>query len=284
MDNKWFAKNIFFALLPGFIFHLYFLSKQDEMKEYYRKLEQMEREKILGLSAEAGGNVANSSSTNNLESQGGGGSGMGISAALITEGGSAWDKLKMTVSDIFLGGAEERISKQREIQSQQNGEETTSNQPVVNHNARSSGSSGNATTINASVLEQHSDPAIQVLLERIQALENQLGIGDDGANLTEEEQEEQRQKEHELKYRIQRMRQSPIRNRRDDMLREKWSKEKSDSDIIEEQTSDSVEEIDRDGAKLSYSFSDVATFAKLMLEPTFESTKEQNLERTLTRK
>ena len=63
---------------------------------------------------------------------------MGLSSAFsITEGENAWEKLKIVVSDLFLGGVEEKISRHiSKQQNQENGEqddevvETTNNQPT----------------------------------------------------------------------------------------------------------------------------------------------------------
>ncbi|KAL7543640.1 hypothetical protein ACHAXR_012963 [Thalassiosira sp. AJA248-18] len=288
MDNKWIAKNIAIALMPGFLLHLYFLSVEDDMRTYHENLERIEREKILGPVATdkaGGGDVgANENASSNSES---GRGGMSISSAFITEGGSMWDKMKMTVNDVFLGGAEERIRAHKENQKQE-GKERTSNQVTgsadtsSNHGTKISDSdrddddvktkASDIDDVETKALVIKEDATVQKLLERIQALEKQIGTSD--SDSSEEElrlkQEKQRQKEHDLNYKMQRLQQSPIRNRRDDMLARKWSNESSG---VEEGKGD-IGEINRDvSSKPSYSITDVANFAMLVVEPYLDSTK-----------
>jgi len=323
MDRTWFAKNIALAILPGLLFHLYFASLQDEMKEYYAKLERQEREKIMGpmMTTDADGSTTASTSNTNVS-----GGGMGISTALITEGGSAWDKLKMTVNDVFLGGAQEKIDKQKELaqlistSQEEEGEEqeggSTLNQSTTaapaanssssNHNVKISDSDSRddaAVVVKANGLENNNDAGdatIQMLLERVLALEKQLrsDSDDQAANLSEEElrnrqeeEKQQRQKEHLLKYRLERVGQSPMQNRRDDVLAWKWREEARNSESKEQKKGDATKEIHREGdakeeitkddstGNSSYSLADVANFAKLMVEPVSESMKKSAMQK-----
>ncbi|KAL9182240.1 hypothetical protein ACHAXT_012892 [Thalassiosira profunda] len=267
MDNKWKAKQICIALLPGLLLQLYFQSKQEEMKAYYKRLEERERQKIVGLGASGDG--ANASPLAGNEQQSGG---MSMSTALITEGGSTWDKLKMTVSDLFLGGAQERIDRHQAKPSQaeqENAPNATSTESASNPKGETLDSKIDIAdgTTTAEDSASVSDPTIQMLLERIQALEGQLG--ERGTQTTVE----QRQKEHGLKYQLQRQHQSPIGNRRDDQLRKQWQQEASEREAQEVDS----EAIAVDGRR-SYSFMDVVNFAKATLEPQLMSMKDSAMQ------
>jgi len=296
MDNKWIFKNILLALLPGTLFHLYFQSLQGEMREYYDRVEQDERDKILGYREEAGVVDASdsdddeSSSTTNVdigseESDSSSGK-TGLSSAFsITEGENAWEKLKIVVSDLFLGGVEEKISRHMsKQQKQENGEqddavvETTNNQPTP------SVLSSDVPENNSSLPEDSSttppnkdlDPTIQLLLHRIEALEQQLGTTSKSTKLKEDlhkkqEQQRQRQKEHQLKRRIERLRQSPIQNRREDKLEAEWREEAANKNMSEVHARNNIQDDDDESSSSSsgsFSLWDVMNF---MIEPSIES-------------
>ena len=145
---------------------------------------------------------------------------------------------------------------------------------------------------------------MQMLLERVLALEKQLSTtsndsGDQAAKKLskeelrnrQEEEEQLRQKEHLLKYRLERVGQSPMQNRRDDVLAWKWREDARNSESKEQKKGDATKEIHREGdAKeeinkddttdnSSYSLADVANFAKLMVEPVSESMKESAMQK-----
>mmetsp|Transcript_17494 Transcript_17494/g.36897 ORF Transcript_17494/g.36897 Transcript_17494/m.36897 type:complete len:888 (-) Transcript_17494:62-2725(-) len=315
MDWKWKAKNIALALLPGTLFHLYFLSVQDEMKEHYARVEQMEREKILGPGYTKR-NDDDDQDDQDDASHGSGSGTMGISSAFITEGGSGWDRLKMTVNDVFLGGAEEKIREQKELSARlsghyskeedekgddRNGGDASSNEShpftSMTHTSTETSSSGtvgdakvfrsdggnythaiNNESENDKSREDDDAATIQMLLQRIQALENQLGTtavdinngttkpsankNDNGLSPEEEQ--------HLLEYKTKRVRQSPMQNRRDDQLAAVWRKEEKNKKDKE----DAQKTLMNEEEKPSYSFTDVANFAMLTLEPVVDSTKE----------
>ena len=311
MDNKWIGKNILIALLPGTLFHLYFLSLQDEMKEYYERVEKAEREKIMGYTNDAEGgsvDVANRldiTTTNNNDEEEVGRGRMGISSAFITEGGSAWDKLKMVVTDLFLGGAEDKINKQLETQQRKQQEDEayekddTSKQPrsatdtpkqsvvpATNSPTGNYSSSETSTTpLTNNNNNNNNDPTIEMLLERVQALERQLGTTTSNDpttsnHLSEEELQQQNEKqrytEHQLKRRIERLRQSPIRNRREDTLEAQWREE-----ARKEQSNDDARvtiKVD-DTNNSSYSIADVLNFATSLIEPSFDSMRETAMQK-----
>jgi len=302
MDNKWIFKNILLALLPGTLFHLYFQSLQGEMREYYDRVEQDERDKILGYRGEAGvvdtsgSDDDESSSTTNVdigskESDSSSGKAGLSSAFSITEGENAWEKLKIVVSDLFLGGVEEKISRHRsKQQKQENGEqddsvvETTNNQPTssvlpsdVPENNSSLPADTSSTTPNKDL-----DPTIQTLLHRIEALEQQLGTTSTSTKLKEDlhkkqEQQEQRQKEHQLKRRIERLRQSAIQNRREDKLEAEWREEEANKKKSKVHAQNNIQDEDDESSSSSSSssflFWDVMNFTKSMIELSIESTQ-----------
>ncbi|KAL7548893.1 hypothetical protein ACHAWF_012159 [Thalassiosira exigua] len=266
MDSKWYWKNIAIALLPGTVLHLYFLSKQDEMKEYQAKLERMEREKVMGMVGDASGHDLTGYPSRGSERESGG----GISFALIPEEGSPWERLKMTVYDLFLGGANERINQHRESQRQQEGGAGSKDAAAKFDSTSVSASDKPATAVTAKM----DDPTVQMLLERIRSLEKQLGKEEEGM-LSEEDlrkqEEVKRKKEHELNYEIKRLSQTPIQNRRDDMLRARWEEEESGK---RDQAHITEEDKAEDAGEPSYSLASVANFAKNLLEPKFEPMRE----------
>jgi len=300
MDNTWIFKNILLALLPGTLFHLYFQSLQGEMREYYDRVEQDERDKILGYREEAGVVDASrsddkSSSSNlgndNISSEENDSSDKTVllSAFSITEGENTWEKLKIVVSDLFLGGVEEKISRHRSRQQkQENGEQDDAAVETSSQNT-SSGMSSDVPENNSSLPADTSsttpnkdlDPTIQLLLHRIEALEQQLGTTSNSIKLKEDlhkkqEQQEQRQKEHQLKRRIERLRQSPIQNRREDKLEAEWreeeaNKEKMSKVHIQGEDDESGSSGSNSSSSSSFSLWDVMNFTKSIIEPHIES-------------
>jgi hypothetical protein len=247
MDNWWIGKNVAIALLPGLLIHLYFWSLQDEMREYYSRSERMERDKIMGNAVADDGT---------LDCGGGGGrrgGGMGdgtpskvdvrnggntgIYSVLIPDGGNAWDKLRTVVEDVFLGGAEKRINELKVAQDRATDEKDASDLHTTPAAESSSGqgpdtsSGGGTIPVNSSTVDEETD--IRVLLERVRALERQLGIGAGATSSPEEgarrHSAEELRKEHELKRKLERIRQSPIQNRREDSLEAKWRNEANGS-------------------------------------------------------
>jgi hypothetical protein len=224
MDTRWFAWNIGLALLPGVLLHVYCLSLQDEMKEYYEKMEERERLKILGIVSGDGVLPATSSSASQDGQMNNNVGGMGLSSALITEGGSSWDKMKMAFNDLFLSGVEERARQaQGQIEvDEEEPESQHSSSPSHEREAKSPESSNTATSSETSLANEVEEvAAVQMLLQRIEALEKQLGA----VNTPKLSEEEQRQRDHNIEYRVKRVRQSPIQNRRDDALLARWQKE-----------------------------------------------------------
>jgi len=296
MDNKWIFKNILLALLPGTLFHLYFRSLQGEMREYYDRVEQDERDKILGYREEAGVVDATSDSddettftsvdNDNIGSEENDSSGKtGLSSAFsITEGENAWEKLKVVVSDLFLGGVEEKIS--RHISKQQKQENGEQDDAAVETAKQPPSSRVLPSDVPKSALPANSDldPTIQTLLHRIEALEQQLGTTSNSTKLEEDlhkkqEQQEQRQKEHQLKRRIERLRQSPIQNRREDKLEAEWREEEANKKKMSKvHARNNIQEEDDESSgsgsnRSSFSLWDVMNFIKSMIEPSVESTQ-----------
>mmetsp|Transcript_30430 Transcript_30430/g.45402 ORF Transcript_30430/g.45402 Transcript_30430/m.45402 type:complete len:388 (-) Transcript_30430:248-1411(-) len=244
MDRQWLAWNIALALLPGALIGIYLNSMQDEMKEYYAKLEEQERARILGpSSAVSDGTKGDNNNSQRQEEQSNNKKkeGMGISSALILEGGGVFDKVKMAVNDLFLGGVEERVGKARDVEDEDddNNYDTTEQQQQQQHHQEEHsttststptqhGESAIASTTNQSPSEAEAtlDPAMKLLLQRIESLEKQLGIEDKGSNhhLSSSNEQEQEQREQNGKH-IKTSRQSPMQIRRDASLASKWSKE-----------------------------------------------------------
>ncbi|KAL7432292.1 hypothetical protein ACHAXM_003039 [Skeletonema potamos] len=249
MDRKWLAWNIALALSPGAIIGLYLYSMQDEMKEYYTKLEEQERVRILGPSS-----ASNLGGMNRGGGGGGGGGavkdkekgdesqqqhkssnekkGMGISSVFVLEGGGVFDKVKMAVNDLFLGGVEARVGQARgeaeDDEEDDDEDDTTKQQPTTSASipANDDDDSVNTSTANQSPSESDAtlDPTLKLLLQRIELLEKQLGIESNGSNLVSEQ--EQRQRERQIDNHIkERKRQSPMQHRRDSSLATKWSEE-----------------------------------------------------------
>jgi len=224
---------------------IYLNSMQDEMKEYYAKLEEQERARILGPSAVIDGTTKgdnNSQQQQEEQSSNKKKEGMGISSALILEGGGVFDKVKMAVNDLFLGGVEERVGKARDVEDKDDGnnddtaeqQQQQQQQHLEEHSTTSTltptqhGESAIASTTNQSPSEAEAtlDPAMKLLLQRIESLEKQLGIDDKGSkhHLSSSNEQEQEQREQIGKH-IKTSRQSPMQIRRDASLASKWSKE-----------------------------------------------------------
>ncbi|KAL7501420.1 hypothetical protein ACHAWT_010699 [Skeletonema menzelii] len=228
MDRKWFAWNIALALLPGALIGLYLNYMQDEMKEYYIKLEEQERARILGPSAVVVDGNEGKESQQEEQNRNKEQKGMGISSAFVLEGGGVFEKVKMAVNDLFLGGVEERIGKVRDVEDdtteshqQEEKEQSTTSASVPVHEEDASGNQ----TLSES--ETALDPAMKLLLQRIESLEKQLGI-DNG------QQQQQHQRENIDKYAKERpSRQSPLQSRRDASLASKWTKEEEVKSRVE---------------------------------------------------
>ena len=219
MDNKWIAWNIVLALTPAFMIHLYCLSVQDEMREYHARMEEMERERILGHGVSGG----------NRES------GMGLSSALVTEGGGVWDKVKMAVNDLLLGGADEKV-------------QTMANRDNTDSESSEASSSADLPATTMQKQDQlttsidttnDKDATIEVLLQRIQALEQQVGIV-------------KQPNTHDLNRETAPTDQSPIQKRRDEHMKSLWRKQdeekqsqqkKEDESSTFEMLSDSVKSL-----------------------------------------
>ncbi|KAL7455097.1 hypothetical protein ACHAWC_006671 [Mediolabrus comicus] len=225
IDRKWIAWNLALAALPGTLIGLYLHSMQDEMKEYYTRLEEQERARILGPSA----NIERKDASQQEQQQQQNDSseekkGMGISSALISESGSMFDKVKMAVSDLFLGGVDERVGKDRENEKEDDAAEDGSTEQLQSSNSVSTKAQN--TSVPTPLTPQSKsegtiDPAMKILLHRIESLEKQLGI-EKGSNLTEQQQ--QQQHEHLVNTK-ERTRQSPMQMRRDSSLAAAWRKQ-----------------------------------------------------------
>ena len=217
MDNKWIAWNVLLALTPGFMVHLYCLSLQDEMKEFYGELEKKERERLLG-----NGIVAGDGTT-----------GMGLSSALVSEGGSTWDKIKMAVNDLFFGGVDEKVraasSQDIDDKSTDTDQSLPNDQTLSKESTASINPNSERTQLTGSL---DKDATIETLLQRIQALEKQVGI-------------EHQFKECTAHTQIESANESPIRNRRDDYIRSQWQQQKTEEDIVphKEEESNSLQSI-----------------------------------------
>ena len=276
MDNWWIGKNVAVALLPGLLVHLYFWYLQDEMREYYSGAERMERERIMGTTMVD----ADGDSPSNKDGEDGGRN-EGIYSALIPGGDGVWDRLRTVVEDLFLGGAERRISELKVARGRATEDDdeasdrhatTPAHSPPNRTGAEISPSTGGGRPIPASSSSVDVDPDVRLLIERVQALERQLGIGVDGGTSSSEKKlrrrvsaEEARREEHEMKRKVERMRQSPIRNRREDSLEARWRNEARSGN----EQNDDLRVIDGDDASdRSYS----RYFAKLLSMEVFHKT------------
>jgi len=275
MDTKWFVYNILLALLPGTLIALVCLSVEDEMKAFFAEMERIEREKVLGIQADFGEEVAGEKhvgddgknivdgSVDGANNNGR----MGISSALIMEGGSVIDKLKMAINDLFLGGRNEQHPQEDEpIQLHLDPKEVGSPNESPNDDSRGTSKvSSPETTTKQTGTEQgkitnsndRDEVNIAMLLERIQSLEKKLGqaprsnyhnstVANTNITLTEKEKREEKRRKHEMEYEIQRLKQSPIQNRRDGELRTRWlnqmeeERKKKQEESDESKDSDSV--------------------------------------------
>eukprot|EP01082_Thalassiosira_pseudonana_P009856 g8932.t1 g8932 contig34:461029-461970(-) len=132
--------------------------------------------------------------------------------------------MKMAFNDLFLSGVEERARQaQGQIEvDEEEPESQHSSSPSHEREAKSPESSNTATSSETSLANEVEEvAAVQMLLQRIEALEKQLGA----VNTPKLSEEEQRQRDHNIEYRVKRVRQSPIQNRRDDALLARWQKE-----------------------------------------------------------
>jgi len=191
--------------------HIYCLSKQDEMKEFYSELEKKERERI------SGGVISEGSSD-----------GMGLSSVLVDEGGSVWDKVKMAINDLFLGGLDETIHVVDGTHAGDLNLDTTEisspSETVVS--SQSTTASHQRTTAHTSSgkvdYTSDKDMTIETLFKRIQVLEEQAGIKQHLSAQNETEQTNQ----------------SPLSKRRDNWMKSQWKKEeKARIDPAEEDVS-----------------------------------------------
>ena len=216
MDNWWIGKNILIALLPGAVLHVYFLSLQDEMKEYFARYEQVEREKLgLGSRSLDGGEEKKGVSI--------------ISALKPNDEESAWDKMKNVVDDLLFGGAERRIhelQQQAAAQQQIRTKDDDELKKAEKSRMKEVDESNNASTLNLndSSTVNVVKPDIQTLLSRIEALEKQIG-NNNSNGMTSLSADELRQRQEKERRRLERMQQhqSPIQNRRDASLRAKFN-------------------------------------------------------------
>jgi hypothetical protein len=216
MDNWWIGKNILIALLPGVLIHIYCLSLQDEMKDYFARYEQVEREKLgIGSSRVDGGEEK----------------GMSIISALKpNDEESAWEKMKNVVDDLLFGGAERRIhelQQQAAAQQQSRTKEDDETRKVEVSQTKEVEESNNPSTPNLNDISTVNvvKPDIQALLSRIEALEKQLGTNNNSNGMTSLSDNELRQRQEKERRRLERMQQqqSPIQNRRDASLRAKFN-------------------------------------------------------------
>ena len=191
MDNWWIGKNVAVALLPGLLVHLYFWYLQDEMREYYSGAERMERERIMGATTVD----ADGDSPSNKDGEVGG-SNEGIYSTLIPAGGGAWDRLRTVVEDLFLRGVERRISELKVARGRATEDDdeasdqhaTTPTHSPPNHpGIEISPSTGGGRPIPESSSSVDVDPDVRLLIERVEALKRQLGIGVDGGTSSSEE-------------------------------------------------------------------------------------------------
>jgi hypothetical protein len=237
MDNAWIVKNVLLALLPGAVIHVFCSYKQEEMKEFYAELEKKERERVFGSSGsnDDGGDVS-------PKNDNGSGS-MGLSSVLVAEGGGTWDKLKMAVNDLFLGGVEDKVrvgvdGTATTLDSDRNSTPSREASPSLETSEKQNIVSEDASS--------DKDATIQALLERIQALEKQVGI-------------EQHSQAFSTKYEMDRKNQPPMRNRRDDHMISQWRKleeEKKENESKNHNESSTLQ-IVIDGAKHYWSTLDV---------------------------
>jgi len=281
MDRYWIAKNIFFALLPGLLLHLYFLSLQEEMAEYYGKIEQMERERILGIEGKGSNSGGTASSPLKNECIRDRETMMGISSALIPEGGTIWDKLKLAVNDLFLGGVEKRLGKDQAAVEVEEKEESEKKVEGAFRGATVHASTGHSSVSTSPVNQppqevipsaialvkdnnNGDDVTVHMLLERIRALEAHIANSAGGED--EERQRRQREEEHQIKRQVERVKQSPIKNRRDNVLEAKWKNEAKNDD-----SSSNGEEEDVESGNRFDMLVGVANSAWLTTAPYFES-------------
>ena len=290
MDKLWITKNVAFALMPGTLLGAYLFYTEGEMKEYYKKLEEMERDKVMGVGRKGSGGGNGNGNGGKSGGKDGGGGGMSISSAFVTEGGTAWDRLKLTVNDLVFGGAQARIDEHRQMQKKAEeegtgGDDTLSRQTAAESSSKTHHSGNNNNESTTRTLEKNTNednPTIQMLLDRIQALEKQqLGTtnnrgssDDDDLTLSEEEQ-------HQLNYANTRAKQSPIQNRRDDHLQKTWAKQEGEKEekAVLAVAAESETAKDNDANYSSpYTVGNAIDFATYMLEPYVESVQESAME------
>ena len=250
MDNWWIGKNILIALLPGAVLHVYFLSLQDEMKVYFARYEQVEREKLgLGSRSLDGGEEKKGVSI--------------ISALKPNDEESAWDKMKNVVDDLLFGGAERRIHElqQQAAQQQSRTKDDDELKKAEVSRMKEVDESKNASTLNLndSSTVNEIKPDIQTLLSRIEALEKQLG-NNNSNGMTSLSDNELRQRQEKERRRLERMQQhqSPIQNRRDASLRAKFNEIDSRNNNVQ-----TINEEDSDNNDATTYFQYLAQFVSM---------------------
>jgi len=170
---------------------------------------------------------------------------MGISSALIPEGGTIWDKLKLAVNDLFLGGVEKRLGKDQAAVEVEEKEESEKKVEGAFRGATVHASTGHSSVSTSPVNQppqevipsaialvkdnnNGDDVTVHMLLERIRALEAHIANSAGGED--EARQRRQREEEHQIKRQVERVKQSPIKNRRDNVLEAKWKIESKNND------------------------------------------------------
>jgi len=153
----------------------------------------------------------------------------------------------MAVNDLFLGGVDEKVklAKGAPAPLNLNVEKSISPDALASDKASPDNSTADASTSEKSTISDSdakekistnaTDVTIETLLQRIQDLEKRVGTN---ANKeTNQSTEDQRHLPHNVQYQIDRIKQSPVQNRRDDFLAAKWRNQEEETKQAEENSS-----------------------------------------------
>jgi len=215
MDEKWWTVNIILALIPAALVALYCESQRGPMEEYFRSVREKERLRIMG---EFGVNEEDEETA--------------VMMARIDKLDIGEEEVKKSFSDRVVDAASSLYTYATSLHNEDGDENDSdeSTEPDIegsssddasqspNHVAAESSdtAASGITAAAASGATATTDPSIATLIQRIEALEEQLGAK------TATEEKNKRMRQHQLQYRLQRANQSGVQNRAEDRMIDEW--------------------------------------------------------------
>ena len=223
MDQKWWSVNIILALTPAALVALYCESQRGPMEEYFRSVREKERRRIMG---EFGVNEEDEETA--------------MMMAKMDKLDIGENEAKKSFFDRFVDAASSlyayATSLRRDDGDENDSDGTTEpdtegstsddTSPTINHvAAEASDTAASDVSVAAAsdaTVGPTTDPSIAALIQRIEALEEQLGAK------TATEEKNKRMRQHQLHYRLQRANQSGVQNRAEDRMIDEWRNEEKE--------------------------------------------------------